>query len=79
MTRSRLLAGVAVLLLGIACGRLGAPVRTPNARGAGGTPPALPGIEAPQGKDAERPRSEPQASEVRDPASPAEEEEVEKR
>ena len=48
MTRSRLLAAAAVLLLGVACGRLGAPVRSAHPREAAVTPPALPGVEAPQ-------------------------------
>jgi hypothetical protein len=34
MTRSRRLSGVTVLLLGIACGRLGAPVRSPASQAA---------------------------------------------
>jgi hypothetical protein len=34
MTRSRLLSGVALLLLGVACGRLGPPVRSSASRAA---------------------------------------------
>jgi hypothetical protein len=44
MTRSQLLSGVAVLLLGVACGRLGAPVRAPAST------PAPPQSEAPPGE-----------------------------
>ena len=48
MTRSRLLAAAALLLLGVACGRLGAPVRSAHPREAGARPAALPGVEEPQ-------------------------------
>ena len=58
MTPSRLLAGVAVLLLGVACGRLGAPVRTSQARGAGGTSPAVSGGEVPQTQEEEEKEKE---------------------
>ena len=47
MTRSRLLAAAALLLLGVACGRLGAPVRA-HPREAAARSPALPGVEQPQ-------------------------------
>ena len=53
MTRSRLLAGVAVLLLGVGCGRLGAPVRASHARGAGGSAPAASGGEVPETQEEE--------------------------
>ena len=49
MTRSRLLAGAALLLLGVACGRLGAPVRSSHPRQAAASSPALQGVEEPQG------------------------------
>ena len=48
MTRSRLVAAAALLLLGIACGRLGAPVRSAHPRAAAARSPALPGVEEPQ-------------------------------
>jgi hypothetical protein len=48
MTRSRLLAAAALLLLGVACGRLGAPVRSAHPRAAAARSPALPGVEEPQ-------------------------------
>jgi len=49
MTRSRLLAAAVLLLLGVACGRLGAPVRSAHPREAGARSPTLPGVEEPQG------------------------------
>jgi hypothetical protein len=45
MTRSRRLSGVTVLLLGIACGRLGAPVRSPASQAA--QPAAASEVQAP--------------------------------
>jgi hypothetical protein len=45
MTRSRLLAGLVVLLLGVACGRLGAPVRRPPSQAV--QPAAASEVQAP--------------------------------